>query len=107
MSMILKIYDEKGEHIVNTYEARKCDLMFGTIMRFMEFFKIGQIEDTREMLKVVYSSWTEIMSVLNEIFPNVSEEEWKRVKVKDIVPLLINVLKFIASELGSIPKDPN
>lgn len=106
MNLVLKVYDESGKNVVKTYESTTYDLMFGTVMSLMELLKIDEINDQMELLKTVHSAWDEIKTVLSGVFPDVTEEDWKHVKVKELLPIIMEIAKFAVTDMFSIPTDP-
>lgn len=101
----LNIYDKSGKNVVKTYEASTYDLMFGTVIELMELLKIEDIDNQAEMLKTIYRAWGEIRTVLEGVFEGVSADDWKNVKVKELLPLIISIAKFSITEMLSIPTD--
>lgn len=106
MNLILKIYDDKGQNVIKTYESTTYDLMFGTIMKLMELLKIEDMDNQMEMLKTIYEAWDEIKIVLSAVFPEVTDEDWKHVKVKELLPIIIQIAKYSVTEMLVIPTDP-
>lgn len=107
MNLILKIYDDKGKNIVKSYESTTYELMFGTVMSLMDLLKIEEIDNQLELLKVVHGAWTEIKEVLGGVFPDVTEDEWRHVKVKELLPIVVDIAKFAVSDMLSIPTEKN
>lgn len=105
MNLILKVYDEKGKNIVRAHESTTYDLMFGTVMKLMELLKIEEMDNQMEMMKTIYEAWDEIKIVLSEVFPDVTEEDWKHVKVKELLPIILDIAKFAVTDMFSIPSD--
>lgn len=105
--LLLKIYDKSGKTVVKSFEASPYDLMFGTVMRLMEILNIEKMDNQLEMLKTIYNAWDEIKEVLSGVFPDVTEEDWKNVKVKELLPLILEIAKISISEMFIIPTDPN
>ena len=106
MDLKLNIYDKTGKNIVRTAESDTFDLMFGTVMSLMELLKIEDMDNQLELLKVVAGAYDEITGVLSAVFPDVTENEWKFVKVKELMPIIIDIAKFAVSETFVIPKNP-
>lgn len=104
-NLILNIYDSTGKNIVKTAKSTTYDLMFGTVMGLMDLLKIEDLENTVELLKVLHNAWAEIKSVLSEVFPDVTDDEWKHVKVKELLPIIVSIAKFAVSDMLSIPTD--
>lgn len=105
MNLILKIYSDDGKTVVKSYESTTYDLMFGTVMQLMELLKIEELDNQMEMLKTIYSAWDEIKTVLSGVFPEVTEDDWKHVKVKELLPIILEIAKFSVTEMFSIPTD--
>lgn len=105
MDLTLNIYDEKGKEVVKTAKSSTFDLMFGTIVKLIDLLKIEGIDNNLEVLKAICGAWNEIKVVLSTVFPDVSEDEWAHVKVKELVPIIINIGKFAVSEALIIPTD--
>lgn len=98
----LNVYDNEDK-ITKTCEAKIVDLKFGTIRKLMNLLKIDDIENTSELLKVVYTAWDEITAVLNLCFPDMEEEDWDNVKVNELLPVIIKIVKSAFSEMLAIP----
>lgn len=107
MNLILKIYDNKGKNIIKTYESSEYDLMFGTVMSLMDLLQIENLDDQLELLKVIHGAWNEVKEVLSGVFPEVTDDEWKHVKVKELLPIIIDIAKFAVSDMLSVPTEKN
>ena len=103
MNLVLKIYDADGKYVIKTYVSSTYDLMFGTVMQLMELLKIEELDNQLEMLKTIYGAWEEIKTVLAGVFPKATAEDWKHVKVKELLPLIIDIAKYSVSEMFTIP----
>lgn len=105
MKLTVNIYDERGRNIVRTANAEMYDLSMGTIRRLMKLLKIEDTKNTVQVLKALTGAWDELIVVLGYIFPDVTDEEWDTVKVKEIVPLVVNIAKYAVSDALTIPSD--
>lgn len=106
-NLILNIYDYDGKNIVKTYTSSTYDLMFGTVMKLMELLKVEDMDDQLEMLKIIYGAWEEIKTVLAGVFPEATDDDWKHVKVKELLPLIIDIVKFSVQQMFTIPTEKN
>lgn len=107
MNLILKIYDNSGKNIVKSYESKTYDLMFGTVMKLMELLKVEDMDDQLEMLKTIYGAWEEIKTVLAGIFPEATDDDWKHVRVKELLPMILEIAKYSVTEMFTIPTEKN
>lgn len=106
-NLILKIYDDSGKNVVKSYEASTYDLMFGAVMKLMELLKIEEMEDQMQMLKTIYGAWAGIRTVLAGVFPDVTPDEWEHVRVKELLPMILEIAKFSVTEMFTIPTEKN
>jgi hypothetical protein len=107
MNLVLKIYDGSGENVVKSYESKTYDLMFGTVMKLMELLKVEDMDDQLEMLKTIYGAWEEIKTVLAGVFPEATDDDWKHVRVKELLPMILEIAKFSVTEMFTIPTEKN
>lgn len=107
MNLILKIYDDSGKNVVKSYESKTYDLMFGTVMKLMELLKVEDMDDQLEMLKTIYGAWEEIKTVLAGVFPEATDDDWKHVRVKELLPMILEIAKFSVTEMFTIPTEKN
>ena len=102
--LILNVYDEK-DNIVKTSEAKLIDLRFGTIRNLMELLNVDDIDDTSQLLKTVYGAWAQITNILSRVFPDLVEEDWENIKLSELLPILMVILKSAFVQILSIPND--
>jgi hypothetical protein len=107
MNLVLKIYDDSGKNIVKSYESKTYDLMFGTVMKLMELLKVEDMDNQVEMLKTIYDAWEEIKTVLAGVFPEATDDDWKHVRVKELLPMILEIAKFSVAEMFTIPTEKN
>lgn len=106
MELVLKIYDKSGKNVEREVTGSIFDIMFGTVQEIMSLLEITEDMDSFVLLRKISSAYGELTMILNEIFPDVTADEWKRVKVKELIPLLIDIFKVAFTEILSIPVDP-
>ena len=104
MELKLKIYDENNE-VKREVKAEFVDIKTGTIRRMMRLLKIDDVDNTAELFKLVSQVWDELVKVLDQIFPDVTEEEWDYVSLSDLMPIVINVLKASFTQMAKIPSN--
>lgn len=102
--LTLNIYDEK-DNVIRTEEARFIDLRFGTVRSLMELLNVENINDTAQLLKTVYSAWDQVTEILSRVFPDMTEDDWENVKLSELMPLLVGILKGSFVEILKIPTD--
>lgn len=102
MELVLNIYDEQTKMIAKQYTAQTADIMFGTIEDLIEVIDIDKLNDNMEWAKVIVMAMKKLKPLLKEVFVGLTDEELKNTKVKELVPLFINIIKFMMSEIKSV-----
>lgn len=105
MELKLNVYD-KENNVVKTCEARTIEIKFGSIRRIMKLLNVDDINDTVELLKIVYGAWDQLTTILDEVFPGMEETDWDNVKLNELVPILVIILKDSFAAMLTIPTDP-
>ena len=100
----LNVYDE-NDNIIKTVEAQFVELRFGTIRGLMELLNVENIDDTGELLKTVYQAWDKLTSIMNKMFPDLNEDDWDNLKLSEVVPVLIQILRTSFVQILSIPTE--
>lgn len=100
----IKVYDNTGK-ITKICTAETVDLKFGTIRAIMEILNVENIDDTFQLLQTIYTAWEQLTQILSECFPGMEYEDWENVKIKELMPVVFNILKYSFREMLSIPKD--
>jgi hypothetical protein len=102
----IKVYGKDGQ-VTKTSSAKPLDLRFGSIRRVMEVLKIEDTKNTYEMLRTVYEVWDELTEILGECFPDITREEWDSVKVNELIPAIIRIVKASFDAMLQIPTEKN
>jgi len=108
MRLFINVYekDENGKKVIKKQcDAETIDLEFGTIQKLMELVNIENIESLPDMLKAIYGAWEEIKNVLGEAFPDMKLEDWEHVRIKELYPTIMSILKYSMMEIAGIPSD--
>lgn len=102
LTLVLK--DNKG-NIVKTVKATTLEIRFGTIDKLMELLDIDENTTSFELLKKVSTAWKELVEILNGVFPDMGKEDWNLVKINDLIPLLLQIIKYTFSEIMGVPSN--
>lgn len=104
--MILNVYDVEG-NVIKTVDAENLDIEFGHIRSIMRLLDVDNINDTWALLKTVYSAWDKLTEVLSQVFPDMEDEDWEHVKIKELVPELLQIVRDSFAEILTIPTEKN
>ena len=100
----INVYD-KDNNVVKTCEAVDAELKFGAIRSIMKLLNIDSINDTGELLKVIYSAWEQLTVILSQCFPDMKENDWDFVKLDELVPVVVGILRASFGKILTIPND--
>lgn len=101
----LKIYKENSKtDVEKTYTADGYELMLGTVEDFMNIIDIEKLGDNIEAAKMMLKCYKQLMPLLKDIFPDITDEEIKRVKVNELVGTFMQVGKAIIDGFDVLKK---
>ena len=102
--MELNVY--KNREIEKTYKAENYDLMFGTVEDIMTIFDIDALKTGSdvELINLVTKALPACLNIINpllkDIFEGLTDEELKRVKLKEVAIVLVDVIKYTLTEIS-------
>lgn len=112
MNLKLNIY--KNRVVEKTYSVDEFDIMFGTvedIVSLIDFNVFSKNISDADLIKMVMpligGGFEQVKNLLKEIFPELNDEELKRVKIKEIIPLLVNLVSFSLNQISSVGSGKN
>lgn len=112
MQLALNIY-EAGK-VSKTYTANEFDLMFGTVEDIivlidLDAFGEGATDSAliTAAMKLVVKGFDQVKDLLKEVFPGLTDEELRKVKIKEVAPLLVQIIKYSLTEIVGISKGKN
>lgn len=100
----LPVKNKRGE-VVKEVIAYTPQIYLGTIMNLMELLEIGDDISGLELLKKVSNAWKEVKEILSDIFPEMEEEDWEYIRLNDLIPIILQVVRYTFAEIMTIPSD--
>lgn len=94
----LNIYD--GTKIEKTYTAEGYDLMMGTIDDFVELIDVDKLDDEKAIMGMIIKGYSHIKPLVMDMFPGMTDEEFKRVRLTELVQTIIQAGAAIAKNFG-------
>lgn len=102
-TITLNIYSaENKNEIEKTYTQESYDLMLGTVEDIMQLVDVDAMTDNLAIVRMVGKSYRKLKPFIKDIFPGVTDEELNRVKVKELIPMFVQVFKSIVDDLDLI-----
>ena len=100
----INVYDD-DDNVIKTCDAQPIDLKFGAIRSIMKLLKVDDIENTGELLKAVYNAWDQLTVILGKCFPDMLDEDFDNVKLSELLPVVIKILKLSFNKILEVPND--
>lgn len=102
MELKLNIY--KNGEVEKTYQSDTYDILFGTVDDMLDLIDIDKLDkkdNEIEIARIIVQVVPKLKGLLKEVFPGITEEEIKRTKIKELVPVFMNIVKFSISGINS------
>ena len=104
-TLSLNIYEKDDKNrIEKTYTAESYDLMLGTVEDLMQLLDVDKMTDNIAITRMVVKGYSQLKPFIKDVFSGVTDEELKRVKVKELIPTFIDIFKTIFDDLEIIKK---
>ena len=98
----LKLNIYNGKTIEKTYVAEELDIMYGTVEDLLNVIDFDNLSDEKEVVKVVIATLNNLKPFLKQIFDGLTDDEIRRTKVKELVPLFVDIVKYSIEELKGL-----
>lgn len=103
----LNIYDRTTKEIEKTYTVNSIDLMFGTVEDILNVVDIDKLGDQTEVVKMIVKGWAQLKPFLKDIFPGLTDEEIKGVKINEMIPVFMQIFAGISENMGVLVNGKN
>lgn len=107
-AITLNVY-QKGDNskIEKKLETEGYDLMLGTVEDFMNVIDLDKLGDEKEVAKMVVKGYSQLKPLIMDIFPELQEDEYRRIKVTDLVRLVVQIGTSVVESLDLIKSSKN
>ena len=96
----LNIYEaEDHEKIEKTYTSEQVDIMFGVAEDFLAIIDFEHMKDRREAAVNILKAFGSLKPLLKDIFHGVTDDELKRTKLKEVLPLWVDVFEALMVDM--------
>ena len=106
MELKLNIYDDNMQEVVKVYTANTFLLKLGVVEDLMNIIDFDKLTDTDNtvismtILKLLPKSFPSIKELLKSIFNGLNDDELRNISITDLVPLIVNIVKYSISEMS-------
>ena len=90
-----------------TYEADGYDLLMGTVEDFIDIIDLDKINDNVEVAKMVVKGIDQIRPLIKDVFPELTDEEFRRVAVNDLIQTIILIGRSVIENLNVLASSKN
>ena len=99
--MKLNVYKNQKE-IEKTLEVEAYDLMYGTVEDILDILDgVSENMSDDDLLKLVTANRGKINDLLLDVFPDATEEDLKRTKVKELIPIFLEIFSFVQNSFAT------
>ena len=103
----LNIYNRKTKEIEKTYCVDSVDLMFGTVEDIINVIDVDKLNDRGEAAKMIIAAWGQLKPFLKDIFPELTDEEIKGIKINEMIPVFFDIFRAISENMGILANGKN
>lgn len=104
----LNIYSKGSKKDVEkVLTAHGYDLMLGTVDDFMGIIDVDKLDDNMAVAKMVLQGYSQIKPLIMDVFPELTDDEYKRVKVNDLVQTIIQIGLAVVENLDYLKTEKN
>ena len=91
--MKLNTYKSQTE-VDKTFEVDAYDIMYGTVEDLFAIMD-GAKDDTDEIMNLLVKNRGKINDLIKDVFPGMTDEDLRKIKLKDLVPFFIELFSFV------------
>lgn len=103
----LKVYEADMHTVKKECKAVATRVPMGIVRRFMGLFDADKLNDSMEILNIIIASWEDVTSVMEKLFPDMSEEDWDYVDIGELVQVAVAFLKAYFKQMLKVPTEKN
>ena len=103
----LNIYDRETKELVKTYTTDSVELMFGTVEDILAVVDIDKFDDEKAVALMIVKAWKELKPFLKDVFPGLTDEHIKGIKINEMIPVFMDIFKAIGNTMGILANGKN
>lgn len=108
MELKLNIYKSQNE-VEKTYTADTYDILFGTLDDFANIIDLhaltgnaGAVEAAKAFYSMATGGIDMLKPLLKDVFPGLTDDELRRIKIKELVPVVAGLCGFTTEQLNAL-----
>lgn len=97
----LNVYKNQKE-IAKTFEVEAYDLMYGTVEDIFNVLDgVTGNETNADLLKVIQDNRTKLNDLLLDVFPDMTKEDLRNIKIKELVPFFLDLFGYVRDSFST------
>ena len=101
----LNIYKNQKE-VEKTFQVDGYDLMYGTIEDILQVLDdIDDMSDNQKLIRAITKNRVKLNDLLFDVFPEMTQEDIRKVKVTELIPLFIDLFSYIKESFATNEKN--
>lgn len=100
--MELKIDIYSGNAVEKTYTTDDYHLKMGTIEDFFEIIDPDKATDEAAVFGMIAKGFSKLRPLILDVFPDMTDEDFRKIRLEDIIPLVIGILKSVPGMIKNI-----
>lgn len=103
--LTLNIYGQGQKTITKTVTAEAYDLSFGVLDDVIGLVDtVGNDASEAEIMRAITANWGKLKELLLDIFPELEPEDLRHVKIKELIPIALELIRSVVDGLSSDTK---
>ena len=106
--LTLRVYAHDSEtgrtsqtEVAKTVTADAYDIMFGTVEDILGLLDaVGDGSDDSGVIRAVVKNWEKLCTLLLDVFPDLTREDLKHIKVREVVPVMVDLFRYVVDGFG-------
>lgn len=99
--MKLNVYKNQTE-VAKTFETDAYDLMYGTAEDILNVLDaLDGEKGEKEIFAVINKNREKLNDLILDVFPDMTQEDLRGVKVKELIPFFIELFTFVRESFGT------
>lgn len=87
--------------VAKTVTAEAYDIMFGTVEDILGLIDaVGDGSDDSGVIRAVVENWEKLCTLLLDVFPGLTREDLKHIKVREVVPVMVDLFRYVVDGFG-------
>lgn len=103
----LNIYNRETKELKKTYTTDSIELMFGTVEDILAVVDIEKFNDEKAVAVMIIKAWKELKPFLKDVFPGITDEDIKGIKINDMIPTFMDIFRGISENMGVLVSGKN